>query len=244
MKNLMKKNRLMITALALMLAIAGYLQFSGKAPDKTITTSADNVVNEKQSVFTENYIAENAADITSENLSLEELGDADILDSDLEMVYVEDYLDTDMQMAEGVDLIDSAVGMPEEGEIPGEAVFTSADALTVLSQAKLLKEQTRAKNKETLLSIINSEGLTDIQKQTAVDNMVAMTTVAEKESAAEILLEAKGFRDVVVSINGNMADVVVNAAALDDAKRAQIEDIVNRKTDITPENIVISTIVP
>ena len=64
-----------------------------------------------------------------------------------------------------------------------------------------------------------------------------------KEAAAEILLEAKGFQDVVVSINGNGVDVVVNAAMLDDAMRAQIEDIVKRKTEVSAENITISTVV-
>ena len=122
-------------------------------------------------------------------------------------------------------------------------MFTSTAGIAVLSEAKLLKEQTRAKNKETLLEIINSAGLTDEQKQEAVDNMVKMTAIAEKEAAAEILLEAKGFSDVVVSINGDAADVVVNAAVLDDVMRAQIEDIVTRKTDIAPENIIISTVV-
>ena len=72
--------------------------------------------------------------------------------------------------------------------------------------------------------------------------MVQMTAIAEKEAAAEILLEAKGFTDVVVSINGNAVDVVVNAASLDEAMRAQIEDIVTRKTEIEPQNIIISTV--
>ena len=72
--------------------------------------------------------------------------------------------------------------------------------------------------------------------------MVKMTSIAEKEAAAEILLEAKGFSDVVVSINEGAVDVVVNASVLDDAMRAQIEDIVKRKTDISPENIIISTV--
>ena len=131
---------------------------------------------------------------------------------------------------------------PDEGEIPGEAVFTASTGTAVLSDAKLLKEQTRAKNKETLLEIINSAGISDEQKQAAVDSMVQMTAIAEKESAAEILLEAKGFQDVVVSINGDAVDVVVNAAALDDVMRAQIEDIVKRKTEVPAENIIISTV--
>ena len=93
------------------------------------------------------------------------------------------------------------------------------------------------------MEIIESAGLTDEQKQQAVDSMVAMTEIAEKESAAEILLVAKGFTDVVVSINGDAVDVVVNATELTEAQRAQIEDIVTRKTNIAPENIVISTVV-
>ena len=160
---------------------------------------------------------------------------------------MEDYLDEDMQVADanGQQSENAQVAEvePDEEEIPGEAVFTSTAGVTVLSEAKLLKEQTRAKNKETLLEIINSDGLSDEQKQEAVNSMVEMTEIAEKEAAAEILLEAKGFQDVVVSINGDAVDVVVNASELTDVMRAQIEDIVTRKTDVEPQNIIISTVV-
>ena len=73
--------------------------------------------------------------------------------------------------------------------------------------------------------------------------MVSMTAIAEKETAAEILLEAKGFQDVVVSLHSDSVDVVVNALELNDVQRAQIEDIVSRKTDVPVENIIISTVV-
>ena len=107
----------------------------------------------------------------------------------------------------------------------------------------MLKEQVRARNKETLLEIINSTTLSDEQKQNAVDTMVEMTAIAEQEMSAEILLEAKGFTDVVVSISGGSVDVVVNEPELTDAQRAQIEDIVKRKTNVEASNIVISTVV-
>ena len=84
--------------------------------------------------------------------------------------------------------------------------------------------------------------ISEEQKQDAINGMIALTDMAEKETAAEILLEAKGFNDVVVSISGSGVDVVVNAPSLTDAQRAQIEDIVTRKTGITPENIIISPI--
>ena len=72
--------------------------------------------------------------------------------------------------------------------------------------------------------------------------MITMTDIAEKETAAEILLEAKGFSDAVVSIDGDSVDVVVNTEELTEAQRAQIEDIVIRKTGVSADSIIISTV--
>ena len=72
--------------------------------------------------------------------------------------------------------------------------------------------------------------------------MISMTDIAEKETAAEILLEAKGFEDAIVSIDGDSVDVVVNTAELTEAQRAQIEDIVIRKTGVSAESVIISTV--
>lgn len=259
MKELIKKNQLMITALAIMIAIAGYLQFAGKnLEEDLLSTGTGDEINQVDSggVITDNYTSEDLQesadldvllDLSEEDLLENATSEIASLDSDVDVI-MENYLE------EGMEVVDSAVtpeefvgevaqATPEAGEIPGEAVFTGATGVEMLSDAKLLKEQTRAKNKETLMEIINSAGITEQQKQEAVNGMVQMTAVAEKETAAEILLEAKGFSDVVVSINGDAVDVVVNALELTDAQRAQIEDIVTRKTDIAAENIIISTIV-
>ena len=47
---------------------------------------------------------------------------------------------------------------------------------------------------------------------------------------------------MVVSITDDTVDVVVNAQELTEAQRAQIEDIIIRKTGVSPEAIVISTL--
>ena len=70
--------------------------------------------------------------------------------------------------------------------------------------------------------------------------MVSMTELTEKEAAAELLLEAKGFENVIVNLTGETADVVVPKEELSQAQLAQIEDIVKRKTGIAAENIVIT----
>ena len=72
--------------------------------------------------------------------------------------------------------------------------------------------------------------------------MIAMTNIAEMETGAEILLEAKGFEDCIVSISDTGVDVVINAAELNEVQLAQIVDIVKRKTGANENEIVISTV--
>lgn len=119
-------------------------------------------------------------------------------------------------------------------------MLTGASAY--MAQAKLDREQMRSQNKETLLSIINNEELTEDERQNAVESMVAITENVEKEAAAEMLLEAQGFTDSVVNLTGDTADIVVPMSQLGEDQRAQIEDIVTRKTGVQAENIVITPI--
>ena len=88
--------------------------------------------------------------------------------------------------------------------------------------------------------MINNENIEQQQKQDAIDSMNGLTEIAEREAAAELMLEAKGFANSVVSITDDQADVVVAKAELSEAERAQIEDIVKRNTNVAGENIVIT----
>jgi len=138
--------------------------------------------------------------------------------------------------------IDSWDGGEEVGlDNPGEAVLTSGMTVSdYIATVQLNREQVRAKNKETLNNIIDNTNIDEAAKQEAIRNMIAMTAIAEKENAAETLLQAKGFADPVVSLSDGKVDVVINAASITDQQRAQIEDIVKRKTEVPAEGIVIT----
>ena len=234
MKNMIKKNQMMITALAIMIAVAGYLNFAGtKVTDEDLMTVNGEIATDDMG-----NLAMNQDD--SEYAGLMDLSDEDIeqASGDIES------LDSDVTMAVngGVDEeLAEALAEEQMEDVPGGAVFTSGN-VSEMSGAKLQKEQTRAQNKETLLEIINNANISDTQKQEAVNSMITMTDIAEKETAAEILLEAKGFSDAVVSIDGDSVDVVVNTEELTEAQRAQIEDIVIRKTGVSADSIIISTV--
>lgn len=128
-------------------------------------------------------------------------------------------------------------------ENPGEAVMVSNSlGADYFSSAKLSREQSRAKNKETLMTIINNDKIASKDKKSAIDQVAQLTKDAQLESAAELMLEAKGFTDSVVSIEKGSADVIVNAGELTQQQLAQITDIVTRKTKISADNIVITPV--
>lgn len=255
-----KRNQVMITALACMIAIAGYLNFTGKQleDESLYTTSAqfEEITTAEQDVTSEGIdtldgqIGEEASltyDISQEDI--EQMADIESLDEDINLSST-DFLDEDaaegMASAEesiaGVETENAVAKGAEEGETPGEAVFTSTTGILSLAEANLMREQVRAQNKETLLSIINNAELSEASKADAINSMIALTETAQKECDAEILLEAKGFENAVVSISGDTVDVMIGASELTDAQRAQIEDIVKRKTQIGAENIIISPV--
>ncbi len=199
MKKMFRKNQIIITALAVMIAAAGYISYSdSKEKFEGEEASSDTVV-----------------DLDSILQDIESL-DEDLSDEDILNVEDED----------------------ANSEMPGQAVLTNAS--TYMAEARISREQIRAQNKEALLKIINNDLLSEAERESAIASMVEITDLVEKEAATELLLEAKGFTDVVVNLTGETADVVVSQAKLDDASRAQIEDIVKRKTGVTVDKIVIT----
>lgn len=201
MKKILKKNQVIITSLAVLIAVAGYLNFA----DVDL-----GLKNKEASADSSSILEDVDYDLTDETALLDENG----ADSSL----------TDVQ--------------DQTTSTPGEAVLTAASDFA--AQAKLSREQIRSQNKAELQAIIGNADISEEKKQEAINTMVSMTDLAEKEAAAELLLEAKGFSNVIVNLTGETADIVVPEADLEDARRAQIEDIVKRKTGIAAENIVIT----
>ena len=216
MKKIAKKNQIVIATLAVMIAAAGYMNYSGKLfPNKTKTQETNSELANKELL-----------DISDE--------DASVSSGDMKS-----------QEGDSGSGADSNAGSTDDGSVdgtPGEAVLTNGSVSSVVSQAKVSREQVRSKNKETLQNIIDNKNLSAEEKEKAVNQVVQMTETAEKESAAESLLAAKGFHNSVVSITDDQADVIVGASELSDANRAQIEDIVTRKTGVAAQNIVINPV--
>ena len=215
MKRIFRRNQIIITTLAIMIAAAGYLNYSAKKE----VAGAEVYEAGMMEISDEDILAENQA-VNGEN------GDGLV-----------DIASLDKEEASGAEQEAEQTGI----ENPGEAVLTNGTSVAeYIAGVQLNREQVRAKNKETLMEVIGSDKISETEKQSAILSMIRMTEISEKENAAETLLKAKGFVDTVVSITDEKVDVVINAVTLTDPERAQIEDIVKRKTEIGADGIVIT----
>lgn len=198
MKRILKSNQIAITSLAIMIAVAGYLNFTrSEAPSTAGKTAAKE--------------------------SLDTIDTMDISDGD---ALISEKVDDDLPV--------------KETETIGDAVLTQAEVGEYVAGAKMEREQAHSKTKDSLNEIIENEAVQEKDKQDAVARLTRLTDIIEKEAATEQLLDTKGYEDAVVSIGEDHVDIVLNYEELSQSDRAQIEDIVTRKTGCSVSQIIIS----
>lgn len=251
-RKLFRRNQIIITTLAVMIAAAGYLNYAGKRDLEAGSRLSQ-----------EGSLELSEEDLMAENLAAQSETVSDILslDNDPAEGEVAEAGPEDTSLALGDNGADGEASTQERElsgnsadtgntgesadpagyENPGEAVLTSGMSVAdYIAGVQLSREQIRAKNKETLMSLINSTNIDEAAKQQAIQDMIRITEISEKENAAETLLMAKGFADPVVSITDDKVDVVIHASSITDPQRAQIEDIVKRKAEVGADQIIIT----
>ncbi len=216
-----KKNHVIITALVLMIGAAGYLNYVDSAPgdvsEVMLTDEGDMAaVPDEVAVNDENPEILGEAELESTSSSEKESSDKTAEDEDADT---------------------------EEAASPdaGTAVFVnSSNDSSYFVQAKLDREQSRTKQRDMLNDMLNNENIDSEKKNEVTTAMLQIQQRIEKETAAEAMIEAKGFDEVYVRIDDDTVDVVVDKAELTDAEIAQIEDIVKRKTGVEADKIRIT----
>ena len=251
-RKLFRRNQIIITTLAVMIAAAGYLNYAGKRDLEAGSrlSQAGSLELSEEDLMAENLAAqsETVSDILSLDNDPAEGEVAEAGPEDTSLALGDNGTGGEASTQEG-ELSGNSTETGNTGESadpagyenPGEAVLTSGMSVAdYIAGVQLSREQIRAKNKETLMSLINSTNIDEAAKQQAIQDMIRITEISEKENAAETLLMAKGFADPVVSITDDKVDVVIHASSITDPQRAQIEDIVKRKAEVGADQIIIT----
>ncbi len=211
-----KKNQVVLGALVSMVALAGYLNYIDTNTVQSIAISDDGQI-------------------------IEDI----VLDSEGADWLTPVFSETDEEVAIS-STFDEVFSEGETQADSSEAIFVSATADlgendSYFVDAKLEREQARAKEKDYLLELTQNESLDTVKRNEAADEILKIQQRIEKETASEALIESKGFKNAYVRIDDETVDVVVDKEELTDSEIAQIEDIVKRKTGYDASQIRIST---
>lgn len=237
MKNIFKKNQIIITALAIMIVIAGYLSFTNNdkpdEKDAVVTTNPDyDVVTDNEGLMltqntddigdtpTDNTTDTNdetadetTDDTTDDTADTETLDETDDKNEEVTPVNIEEDDVQELGDISDEDLLAAANNVTDTGEIevediPGEAVLASTTLDGSFFVTKRIeREQDRARSRADLKALIESSDISEASKEPIIARMIELTHIAEIENNTEVMLESKGFADAMVTMN---ADGVVN----------------------------------
>ena len=234
----LKRNQVIITALVLMIAVAGYLSWQDSRQDMADTGfvldgqgGGSPLVpdpNVQQTLFTEDGA---------------QTGLIGVPWPDTHNPAIDAYSDVDWPSMADLDLDDIMILPPAEENLTeaGEAIFV--DGRTEASffvQQRLNREQARSNERSVLNDLINNANVEAEQRGRAADAMLEIQRRIERETAAEAVIKSKGFSEVYVRISDNAVDIIVNKPDLTEQDLAQIIDVIKRKTGMNETQIHIS----
>ena len=109
------------------------------------------------------------------------------------------------------------------------------------SEARLARQKARDESVNILSQTVNNENTSEEAKATAVATMGELAENAEKEARIESMVVAKGYRQCVVFINDEGANVIVEKTneGLQNTDLARIKEIVLNETNLTAEQVKV-----
>lgn len=115
----------------------------------------------------------------------------------------------------------------------------STEKSDYFEQAKETREKAYKDAEEAVKDMLDTEKLSDEDKQTVLDRIKEIAANIEKSQKIETLLLAKGFKKSVAVLTGSNADIVVKSEGLTAAQTMQIQEIVTTQSGINLSNVKI-----
>ena len=212
---MLKKNQVVIYVIALMLVVAGYLNY-------TATNDLDSAI---QTSSSEEELAKMA-----------NIGDAQLVSSNV--VSEENYIKENTTNTTNNSIVNN-------NEIVDNNTITTSSSVSsnneYFSTSKLERDTMYSQMLETYENILNSNNSLETQKQSASEEITKINNVKNGIMICENLIKTKGFKNVVIFVNGDSISVIVEDEQLSPEEVAQIQNIISRELNAKVENIHISS---
>ena len=242
MKNILKKNQIIIWVLALMLVSVGYLSYTGTKTNEITETSSIGIEEDSQTSYAGIGDAKlvNSNDVVEQNEQ-----DAMVPNTDNNEV-LENKIENESNLVENDEQVSSSVNSSEESinNIKDDTVTTnskvSKEIEEYFSESRLSRETMYSQMIESYQKILESQTISETQKSIAQTEIQNINATKNKIMICENLIKTKGFEDLIIFVNDKSISVVVRADKLEQEQIAQIQNIITREMNAEPENIHIS----
>ena len=234
-----KRNQIIIFVGALMLIVAGYLNFSdnGLPINNLVPTSTLADAEEMASIGDAKLVSANVVDGEQENEIQDIVNNNDLNDSVIETNTEADIKNNDKNVSENI--TESSTTETSSNNI--ESVNKDKQLNNnYFTQSRLDRDTMYSQTLDTYQKIIENESKSADQKAIAQKEISKINEQKNSIMIAENLIKVKGFEDLIIFINGENVSVIVKSDKLEEKEIAQIQNIVTRELGVKIENINIS----
>ena len=234
-----KRNQIIIFVGALMLIVAGYLNFSdnGLPINNLVPTSTLADAEEMASIGDAKLVSANVVDGEQENEIQDIVNNNDLNDSVIETNTEADIKNNDKNVSENI--TESSTTETSSNNIESVNKYKQLNN-NYFTQSRLDRDTMYSQTLDTYQKIIENESISADQKAIAPKEISKINEQKNSIMIAENLIKVKGFEDLIIFINGENVSVIVKSDKLEEKEIAQIQNIVTRELGVKIENINIS----
>lgn len=234
-----KRNQIIIFVGALMLIVAGYLNFSdnGLPINNLVPTSTLADAEEMASIGDAKLVSANVVDGEQENEIQDIVNNNDLNDSVIETNTEANIKNNDKNVSDNITESSTTETSSNNIESVNEDKQLNNNYFT---QSRLDRDTMYSQTLDTYQKIIENESISVDQKAIAQKEISKINEQKNSIMIAENLIKVKGFEDLIIFINGENVSVIVKSDKLEEKEIAQIQNIVTRELGVKIENINIS----
>lgn len=215
----LKKNQIVIFAIALMLITAGYLNYSMKTEETAVWSDQTN----------EQVAGIGDAKLVSSNNAIENNTISNsIVDND------------NTQVSTSKNEISNRNDVVENDDVSQTSANVSGGNDKYFSESRLEREKMYSEMLESYQSMLSSNNVSSEQRNNAQSEISKINSQKNAIMIAENLIKNKGFKDIVIFVNNESVSVVIDSENLQEADIAQIQSIIQRELSVNAQNIHIS----
>lgn len=225
MKNIFKKNQIIVFVIGLMFIAAGYLNFTN-TEKQSLETGALVDAEEMASIGDAKLVSASNI-VETNNLTDGEIVNGDGLEEDEEELTEDNSGEADNTLEN--DITDNEATVQTNANETDDYFTTS----------KLERENMYSQRLENYQKILNNTNVSESQKKLAQEEI---TKIGDEQNAimiAENLIKTKGIDDLIIFVNDENINVIIKGEELEKAQIAQVQNIITRELGANIENIHI-----